>query len=251
MAQAFFRFFGELNDFLPSVQREQTLVAPLNGSVTVKHLIESLGPPHPEIEAIFANQEPVNFEYVVQSGDRVDVHPVSTVNGVVRVRPLRPPLTPPLRFVLDTHLGQLATYLRLLGFDALYRNDFDDAELAQISATETRVLLTRDRGLLKRKCVIYGYCVRVSEPRQQLVDLLRRYRLTAAIQPWRRCLRCNGLLRTTAKAAILDQLEPKTRLFYDDFQQCDTCGQIYWQGSHHARMEAFVTEIMAAVNCEL
>lgn len=250
MAQAFFRLYGELNDFLPSSQRTQTVAVPLNGHATVKHLVESLGAPHPEIEAILANQEPVGFDYIVRAGDQIDVHPVSTANKVSQAYPLRPPLVPPLRFVLDTHLGQLATYLRLLGFDALYRNDFDDAELAQISATENRILLTRDRGLLKRKCVVYGYCVRVSEPRQQLIDLLRRYRLIDAVQPWRRCLRCNGLLRTTAKATILDQLEPKTRLFYDDFQQCDTCGQVYWQGSHHARMEAFVTEIMSAVNGE-
>lgn len=248
MAQAFFRFYGELNDFLPPAQRTQTIAAPLNGPVTVKHLVESLGAPHPEVEAIFANETPVGFDYIVRAGDHIDVHPVSTANEVGRVFPLRPPLAPPLCFVLDTHLGQLATYLRLLGFDALYRNDYDDAELAQISATERRILLTRDRGLLKRKCVVYGYCVRVSEPRQQLIDLLRRYRLLDAVEPWRHCLRCNGLLRTTAKATILDQLEPKTRLFYDDFQQCESCGQVYWQGSHHARMEAFVSEILREVN---
>lgn len=250
MAQAYFRFHGELNDFLPPSQRTQTIAAPLNGYATVKHLVESLGAPHPEIEAILANQKPVGFDYVVQAGDHIEVHPVSTANEVGPLLPLRPPLAPPLHFVLDTHLGQLATYLRLLGFDALYRNDYDDAELAQISASERRILLTRDRGLLKRKCVIYGYCVRASEPRQQLIDLLRRYRLREAVKPWRRCLRCNGLLRNTAKAAILDQLEPKTRLYFDDFQQCESCGQVYWQGSHHVRMEVFVSEVMRAVNGE-
>jgi uncharacterized protein len=250
MAQAFFRFHGELNDFLPPAQRTQTVTAPLNGHVTVKHLVESLGAPHPEIEAILANQEPIGFDYIVRAEDRIDVHPVSTAGKVGKVLPLRPPLAPPLRFVLDTHLGQLATYLRLLGFDALYRNDFDDAELAYISASELRILLTRDRGLLKRKCVVYGYCVRVSEPRQQLIDLLRRYGLGDAVAPWRRCLRCNGLLRTAAKAAILDQLQPKTRLFYDDFQQCESCAQIYWQGSHHARMAAFVAEVIQVVSGE-
>jgi uncharacterized protein with PIN domain len=242
--EATFCFFGELNDFLPPARRNRVICVALNGNAAVKHLIECLGVPHPEVELILANGQPVDFAYFVQPGDEIEVHPISTT-GDANVPPLlRPPLTPPLRFVLDTHLGQLATYLRLLGFDALYRNDYDDAELAHISNSELRILLTRDRGLLKRKSVVYGYSVRVSDPRQQVVDVLRRYRLAAAIDPWRRCLRCNGLLHAAPKSAILDQLEPKTRLYYDEFQQCDRCGQVYWQGSHHARMQSFVEDVL-------
>ena len=97
-----------------------------------------------------------------------------------------------MRFVLDTHLGQLAVYLRMLGFDAVYSNDATDAVLAGISSAERRVLLTRDRGLLKRKIVEYGYCVRQTEPRAQLVCVLRRYDPAAAQLAALRA--CNGLL---------------------------------------------------------
>jgi hypothetical protein len=133
--------------------------------------------------------------------------------------------------------------LRLLGFDALYRNDYQDEELARIAAEEGRLLLSRDRGLLKRKLVTHGYCVREAEPRQQLISVLRRYRLAASMRPWQRCARCNGLLAPVAKATILEWLEPKTRLYYEDFQRCRDCGQIYWQGSHYERMQSFIAEL--------
>jgi uncharacterized protein with PIN domain len=244
MSHVYFRFFADLNDFLPPGQRHTTIPVPLNGVAAVKHPIESLGVPHPEVELILANGQPVDFGYQLQTDDQIEVYPADAAPTFEGTPLLRPPLAPPVSFVLDTHLGQLATYLRLLGFDTLYRNDYDDAELACISHEQRRVLLTRDRGLLKRKNVVYGYCVRGSESRRQLLDVMRRYRLLAEICPWRRCLRCNGLLEPAEKAQILDQLAPKTRLYYDVFQRCQSCGQIYWQGSHHARMQAFVEEVL-------
>lgn len=247
MKQAYLQFFGELNDFLAPAQRGAICPTALNGHVAVKHLIEALGVPHPEVEAIFANQQPVGFGYHVQPADRIEVHSWSSARTISCRCLLRPPLTPPLRFVLDIHLGQLATYLRLFGFDALYRNDYQDAELAQISSRENRILLTRDRGLLMRKPVVYGYWLRSTVPRRQLIALLQRYNLRTAVKPWRRCLRCNGLLTPAAKADVLHQLQPKTRLFYNEFQRCNQCRQVYWQGSHHAKMEAFVTAVLREV----
>jgi uncharacterized protein len=245
--QARFRFASELHHFLPPAQRKQLLTIPVQGSEAVKHLIEALGAPHPEIGCILVNGQPVDFAYRVQAGDQVEIYAVAGEPCTDGDGLLRPPLIPPIRFVVDTHLGQLATYLRLLGFDTLYRNDYDDVELAEISSGEGRILLTRDRGLLKRKIVVYGYSVRTGQPRQQLLDVLRRYGLTDAIQPWCRCLRCNGLLIPTPKSDIIDQLEPNTRLYYDNFQRCTSCGQIYWQGSHYTRVQQFVAEILQEV----
>ncbi len=212
MPKAFFRFLGELNDFLPAEQRDVLISYPLDGLVAVKHPIESLGVPHPEVDLILANGRAVDFQYYVNFNDRITVYPHSQRQEVKRRLPLRPPLPRPVRFVLDTHLGQLASYLRLFGFDTLYRNDYDDAQLAQIASEDRRVLLTRDRGLLKRKIVVYGYCVRENDPRRQLISVLQRYQLSDAIDPWRRCVRCNGMLKPVAKADVLDQLEPKTKI---------------------------------------
>lgn len=238
-----FLFYDNLNDFLPAPQRHAVIDQVMAEHAAVKHPIESLGVPHPEVEAIFVNKQPAGLEYRLQDGDSVAVYPQDSPDLPPAHLPLRPPITPPVCFVADTHLGRLAAFLRMLGFDTLYRNDYDDPELAAIAGGEGRVLLTRDRGLLKHKSVVYGYCPREVDPHLQLVSVLKRYRLSSQIQPWRRCIHCNGLLQDVEKSAVLDRLEPKTKLYYDHFQQCDTCGRIYWQGSHFDRMAVFVEEV--------
>jgi uncharacterized protein with PIN domain len=149
-----------------------------------------------------------------------------------------------VRFVLDTHLGQLAAYLRMLGFDTLYRNDYSDDELARISSQEQRILLTRDRGLLKRGIVVYGYYVRETDPQRQVVEILRRYQLAAATAPLRRCIRCNGLLHTVPKADVADRIAPKTHDFFEEFSICAACDQIYWKGSHYEKMRQFIESLL-------
>lgn len=245
---ATFVFYGDLNDFLPNAQHHRPIRYVLDDAPAVKHPIEALGVPHPEVEQIVVNGQSVDFAYRLQTGDQVQVYPLDALPDAPPLLPLRPPLPRPIRFVLDTHLGRLASYLRLFGFDALYRNDYDDATLAQLAAAQGRVLLTRDRGLLKRKQVLYGHCVRSHTPADQLVGILRRYRLRDEIRLWQRCPNCNGVLVPVAKAAVLDQLEPKTKRYYDDFQQCSNCGQVYWQGSHFERMQGFIAGVLAAVD---
>ena len=242
--EATFRFYADLNDFLPPDKRQRTLIVPLSEPVSVKHLIEAIGVPHPEVELILHNDQPVDFSALVQDGDRVTVYPLFHTLELVEMPELRPRPPDPIAFILDGHLGQLAAYLRMLGFDCLYRNNYDDPELAQVSHDENRVLLTRDRRLLMRKQVIHGYCLRSSDPKQQLLEMLQRFALRPHIRPWQRCIRCNGDLAPVAKETIADRLAPKTRLYYDEFQICQSCQQIYWQGSHFRRMQPFIEEVV-------
>ena len=244
-----FRFHGDLCDFLPANQRnrwiEYALDSAPEGAVAVKHPIEALGAPHPEVELILVNGVPASFAHRLQDGDEVRVYPQGCAPVVRSPVRLRPQLERPPRFLLDTHLGRLAAYLRMLGFDAAYGNDYDDEQLATLAHGDRRVLLTRDRGLLKRKIVAHGFCVRQTRPSSQLVDIIRRYALAPEANPWSRCVRCNGLLEPVDKAEILDCLEPKTKLYYDEFQRCTACAQIYWRGSHHERMRSFLADALA------
>jgi len=243
MAEAQFRFYAELNFFLPEDRRQVPFVHSFEGRVSVKDMIESFGVPHTEIDLILANGESVDFSYLVQDGDRLSVYPVYEsfdITPLVRLRPK--PLREP-RFVLDIHLGRLASYLRMLGFDTLFPENYDDEHLASISSTQNRTLLTRDRGLLKRKQVTHGYYVRATNPRQQVIEVVRRFDLFRLIEPFKRCVTCNGLLASVDKDAIRDRLEPGTETYYDDFQMCEDCGQIFWRGTHFDRMQAFVDEI--------
>lgn len=247
MPQASFRFYGNLNDFLPVLQRQKAIFYPLNGPVAVKHPIEALGVPHTEVEHILANGISVGFSYLVQPEDQISVYPTFHEIGVDPLYPLRPSLPAPPRFILDNHLGQLATYLRLLGFDAQYHNHYQDEELAQLSHEEERVLLTRDRRLLMRKIIVYGYWLRAKNPRQQLIEIIDRYELREYIRPWHRCLRCNGRLQPVPKEAILERLEPKTKKYYHEFHMCQVCQQIYWKGSHYKPLRQFVEDITQGI----
>jgi uncharacterized protein len=241
--RAEFRFYEELNDFLPPEKRKVAFDYPLARRASVKDIIEALGVPHTEVEVILANGESVDFGYIVVDGDRISVYPMFEgldIRPLLKLRdaPLRRP-----RFVLDCHLGRLARYLRQFGFDTLYRNDYDDDELARISAHEHRILLTRDRSLLKRRIITHGYFVRHTDPRKQLDEVLTRFDLYADIEPFGRCTRCNGHVVSVDKNSIIDRLEPKTRAYFDDFWQCSSCGQIYWEGSHFHKMKALTDEL--------
>jgi uncharacterized protein len=248
MSLAHFRFYAELNDFLPPDRRQVSFAHSFEARArpSIKDMIEALGVPHTEVELILVDGEPVDFSYTVRDGNRISVYPVfESIDPapVVRLRPL--PLRE-LRFVLDAHLGKLAGYLRLLGFDTLYRNDYDDAVLAQISSDERRVLLTRDLGLLKRSMVTHGYFVRETDPSRQVTEVLRRFDMHGLIAPFKRCIRCNGELRSVDKSQIAEKLPPRTQEYYDEFHVCDQCGKVYWKGSHYQRLADFITRVAAA-----
>lgn len=244
-ARVTFRFDAELNDFLPARWCGVAFAYGYKGAQSVKHLIEAIGVPHPEVDFILVDGRPVSFDYQPRDGEYITVYPASSDLAGNGLPALRPPPPDPIAFLADNHLGRLARYLRLLGFDTAYGGDQDDDVLAEQSRDENRVLLTRDRGLLKRSLVQFGYCLRSMDADEQLIAVLRRYRLFDRIEPWRRCLRCNGLLEPVDKTAVLDRLEPKTKLYYEEFQQCSTCGQVYWRGSHVGGLERLVAAVAA------
>ncbi len=145
----------------------------------------------------------------------------------------------PLRrtsFVLDVHLGKLARILRLLGFDVLYRNDYDDPEIIRIGTEEHRIILTRDRRMLCHRVITHGHCLHSMNPQQQASEVLQRFDLTGQVRRFHRCPSCNGFIQPVDKNVIVDHLEPLTRKYYSDFFQCLECQQIYWKGSHYNRI---------------
>ena len=237
LKQARFLFHTDLVALLSPHRREAEIDIPPNGDQSVKHLIESLGVPHTEVGKVLVNGLQVDFSYLVKEGDQVEVYPsFPVVSANVEQGPPR--------FILDNHLGRLAVYLRMLGFDALYRNDFQDEELAQVSSREGRILLTRDKRLLMRNLVQQGYWLRSKIPRRQLEEVVRRFGLASIAQPFKRCVRCNEPLVVVRKEDILHRLKPLTRQYYDEFRQCPACDQIYWKGSHYQRMCQLIEQVL-------
>ncbi|WP_433733219.1 Mut7-C RNAse domain-containing protein [Nocardia sp. CA-129566] len=237
------RVYAELNDFLRPGERYTVLRRQFRSHQTVKDVIEAAGIPHTEVDLVLVNGRPVAFDKRPHDGDRIAAYPVFESLDIgpvtkVRPRPLREP-----RFVVDVNLGGLAKLMRLMGLDVRCPWDAEDAALAELSAAEHRILLTRDRGLLKRRNVTHGVYIRSDQPVDQIVEVIRRLDLGEQLAPFTRCLRCGGAVVAVAKAEIEDLLEPLTRRHYDTFRQCHGCGRVYWQGSHQRRLNATVAAI--------
>jgi uncharacterized protein len=242
--QAWLRFYEELNDFLPSARRKTSFAIVFKGSPAIKNAIEEIGVPHVEIDLILVNGNPVNFSYRLKNDDHVSVYPVFEGMDISETQKLREkPLREP-RFILDVHLGKLSKYIRLCGFDALFKMNLSDREIVRISVAEKRIILTRDRDLLKTKLVTHGYWIRSSKPDEQLKEVLRRFDLKNLLKPFSRCLECNGSLYYIPKDEIMDQLQPNTRDYYTEFSRCCGCKKIYWQGSHYEKMKDFIEELV-------
>lgn len=242
------RFHEELNDFLRPDLRGIDVYHELKQARSIKDLAESIGVPHTEIDLIIANGESVDFNYLVQGADQIKLYPVLKLSafeslGISPLKHCQPePLSSP-RFVLDVHLGRLAAYLRMLGFDTLYRNDYDDPALANISTDENRTLLTCDRQLLMRKQITRGYFVRTRQAQQQLLEILSHFNLYNNQKPFTRCMHCNGKIQSVDKQEIENRLLDKTKKYYNEFFQCGKCKKIYWKGSHYQKMQAMVNGI--------
>lgn len=247
MNLVWFRFYEELNEFLPSEKRKKLFAYSFNGTPSIKDAIEAIGVPHVEVDLILVNSLSVGFSNKLRDGDVVSVYPVFETFDItslvhLRAKPLR--IT---KFILDVHLGKLAKYLRLCGFDTLYRRNFKDPEIIKFSTSEKRIILTRDIELLKNKKVTHGYWIRSQHLNEQLKEVFLRFDLKNQVMPFSRCMECNGLLIDVTKEDILERLLPETVEFFANFKTCSECNRIYWEGSHYERMRRYIDNLIKNV----
>jgi uncharacterized protein with PIN domain len=234
-AQAVVIVAAELRLFLRPGRRGGPVAVALDGTSSLGHVVESLGVPLTEAGRLLVNGEPAAPGYRPRNSDVVWVEAVR-----------RPRQLTSARFVLDVHLGALARRLRLVGLDTAYANDAGDNALIEQANAGRRVLLTQDRGLLRRRALWLGAYVRGARPDDQLRDVLDRFKPPLA--PWTRCPACNGPLSPVAKAAVAPMLPPGTRRTYQTFSRCHTCGQVYWHGAHSKRLEQIIDSAVHAAS---
>jgi uncharacterized protein with PIN domain len=240
VARVTLRFYEELNDFLPQTLRKRSFTYGISQKQNIKHLIECFGVPHTEVEVILVNGRSVSFEHIVQADDRISVYPVFESLDVRPLLRLRPRPLRSLRFIADAHLGKLARYLRLLGFDCLFFNDAGDSRLVTLSVDQGRVLLTRDRNLLMRRVLTHGCFIHTTEPKLQLQEIVQRLQLESEYNAFTRCMECNGRLKAVERSCIESQLPRHVSENYNEFWCCEDCGRIYWKGSHYREMRNFI-----------
>lgn len=240
-----FRFYEELNDFLPPERRKVAFDYAFNGTPAVKDSIEAIGVPHPEVDLILIDDVSVGFDHLLTGGERVAVYPVFERLDIAPLTRLRPePLREP-RFVLDVHLGKLARYLRLLGFDTIYDRSYVDATIVTISVEEQRLILTRDKGLLKHTDVTRGYWLRNIQPRLQIAEVVEVLDLHRLMRAFSRCMVCNHILETVDEAGVRDALPPGLRGQFERVSRCPGCERLYWRGSHYDRLVDFVRDLVS------
>ena len=230
---AFFRFHDELEDFLAPAQRKQVLDYHFRDHPGIKDPIETFGVPHSEVALIQVNGKASGHKYKLQSGDLVEVYPLARAQAREIIQNV---FNGDPGFVVDTNLGKLARWLRLLGFDTRWRNDYADSEVVRLGVEENRIILTRDRRLLFHKIIVYGFWVRAVNPDKQIRETVRRTGIAGHIRPFHRCLECNGLVHPVAKSTVIAGLEPLTKKYYDEFFKCEYCNRIYWKGSHYLNL---------------
>lgn len=245
MSTVQFRFYEELNDFLPLEKRKVCFSYHVLSKTAIKDVIESLGVPHTEIDLILVNGKSVDFSYQIQENDYISVYPVFESLNISPIICLRPEPLRKTQFILDAHLGKLAKYLRLLGFDVEYDNHFSDEIIATRSKNEKRIVLTRDIGLLKYKIITHGYWVRNTDPEEQVVEILKRFDLANQCHPFTRCIVCNGILEIVEKNQITEILPPLTQKYYQNFMRCNLCSKVYWEGVHYEKLKNWVNKIIS------
>ena len=236
------RFYGVLRDFLDAPLRNRRFTYVIKGCPSIKDTLEAIGVPHVAIDVIFVNKVPADFSRQLSEGDEIRVYPKGHPFKQRTVLHLQTQ-PPAFRFVIDSHLGKLVRHLRLLGFDSQYKTVFPDREIARTAVRERRIVLTRDKGLLKYKCLKWAYWVRSSDPQKQIREVIKYFGLQKHLRPFTLCVECNGKIWPVAKAKVQAQLPPKTRVFFKRFYRCRQCRRIYWKGSHYARLSRFIRKL--------
>ena len=237
-----FHFYNELNDFLPVEKQNREFVYTFLGKPSVKDTIQAIGVPHTEIDIILMNRESVDFDCLLYGDENIQVFPKYNNLNIQEMNHLQPNYPKEKNFIVDVNLGKLAPKLRLLGFDTLYRNDFEDHEIVAISNRENRIILTRDTGILKYNAVQWGYWVRAINVRKQISEVVEKFNLKNTIQPFTRCAVCNGLLHFIPKAMAKNYVPADIYEMVSEFTQCQNCSKIYWQGSHVEKIVAWIAD---------
>ncbi|MCD6561598.1 MAG: Mut7-C ubiquitin/RNAse domain-containing protein, partial [Deltaproteobacteria bacterium] len=244
MPGAHFRFYEELNDFLPEQRKKTDFEAGFKDKRTIKDMIESIGVPHPEIDLILVNGKSVNFDYILRDKDRVSVYPTFESINIADVTRLKKRPLKKSRFIADINLRDIVRYMRAMGLDLYFDPSLPPRGIIEISKKEKRIILTKSKKLLKFKDVTHGIFLRPGSTEEQIRYVIDYLDIRMDVRPFSRCLGCNNLLENIQKQKIKDRIPPKTMAFCNKYSYCRRCDKIYWEGTHVFRMKKVIEKIL-------
>ena len=238
------RFYEELNDFLSPDSQKRDIGVSVDKECTVGSLIKSFELSHSQVDLILVNGRAVDFSYTLKENDRVSVYPVFETFDISSITSLRKKPLRDLKFICDVHLGRLAKYLRMLGFDTWYENKYTDKKILDLSDIQKRIILSKNKKLLKNKNVTRGFLLQSADPHLQLMEIINYFDLKSSAKPMSRCLRCNGIIEKISKKALGHRAKPTVLERYDMFFRCTKCDHIYWKGTHFESMMRWIEKIL-------
>ena len=238
-----FRFYAELNDFLPDNRKQVSFIQSFKTPITVFDTLISLKIPVSEVDMVLVNGESVKLSHSLNENDYILVYPVFesldiSSNSVIREKPIRIS-----KFILDCHLGKLARYLRMLGFDTCYENYLEDKKIINIAKEEGRIILTRDKLLLRSKEVYRGYYVRSIDKDEQINEIVKKFDLYSQFKPFSRCMVCNCPIEIVDNEIAKDLVSDDILQVFDQIYYCKNCDKPYWKGTHYERMKKFIEDL--------
>lgn len=239
----FLTFLGSNQKLLRTEAQNGELLYPLTRRASIKDIIEALGVPHSEVGKIVLAGKELDFQFLPEGLERIEIHPFTRLIPVTTPTLLRPEPFSSLRFMVDINALKLGRNLRLVGLDTVTVPGGSLIEIAAEANRGQRILVTRNRELLKIRSVVFGQLLYSEQHQEQLREVCERYAVNSLIKPFSRCLSCNGILRPVTKDAILHLLEPLTIQYFNEFRQCVQCAKVYWKGSHHEKMERLIEQI--------
>ncbi len=168
MAKATFRFYEELNDFLPDYRKKVDFKATFNGRKSIKEIIKEFGVPPVVVDLVLINGKSVDFNYIIKDGDRVSVYPVFERLNIQNVTQLRRVPLRRIQFIADSHLKKIVFPMRMLGFDIDFNGSYTTQDIIEKSIQEKRVILTTREELKRSKSVTHCILIRPGTTRKQI-----------------------------------------------------------------------------------
>ena len=233
-------FFGNNKELLQVPTSQGKILYHLNRRASIKDIVEAVGVPHTEICRLVYSGNEISFHYIPSGDEEILIYPFDKQNNWRAPSVLRPQPFDRLKFLVDMTALKLARNLRMAGLDTATVVGKKLKDIVKMASSEKRIVITKNRELVKIGDLLYGQLLRSDDHRKQLLEVEERYDIKAVAKPMSRCLVCNEILLEVPKKNILHRLEPLTRKYYTTFKECALCRKIYWPGSHHDRMiEAF------------
>lgn len=231
-------FYGDTKELLnkPCRSNDGVVKYPLNRQASIKDIIESLGVPHTEIGCLLLESTPKTFTFIPDGREEIHIHPLSPDLPVTSATLLRPNPLPRLQFMVDVNVNKLAHLMRMAGIDTATVPGESYRLIAQAASREKRILLSRNKDLLKYNEVIFGRLIRSQNTFKQFAEVIKLYSLASQFRPFSRCMLCNIVLKQVVKKDIIHRLEPLTKKHYTVFKECPGCNRLFWRGSHHDQM---------------